>query len=220
MKSFFKSFLLGILVLTVFIGLGSISIAATLTVDSGTGKLTGATNVSVNNNLYNVQFIDDSGVNLFYTANDGWSFVFTDFASAAAASNALLDQVFLNGSSGNFDSAPYLTQGINQDRLQNIPDDYAQIYTAYEYAEIEGHEFLKCAMAVNFDDTDRIDTVSSVRQLVHTVSDMSNYDYRVYAVWTQAEAGGNSPVPEPGTIILMGFGLLGMAGAGRKLKKQ
>jgi len=45
------------------------------------------------------------------------------------------------------------------------------------------------------------------------------YKHPVPGVWVYQDLSTNEPVPEPSTILLLGFGLLGLAGVGRK-KKQ
>lgn len=75
--------------------------AAVLTVHDGI--LTGATNVSIGGDFYDVQFVDGSCNSLFNGCNAS-AFTFTTEATAMAASRALLDQVFVDGPAGNFDS--------------------------------------------------------------------------------------------------------------------
>jgi hypothetical protein len=91
--------------------------ASALLVVSG-GILTGAKGVDVGGTLYDVEFMDGTCVALFNGCdNPATDFTFTTQADALAASQALLDQVFLDGGQGNFDSTPSLTVGclVNDD---------------------------------------------------------------------------------------------------------
>jgi hypothetical protein len=75
------------------------------------GQLMGASGVLVDGNLYGVQFLDGTCIDLFNGCDDVSDFTFQTEASATLASQALLDQVFLDGVDGAVDSLPSLTNG-------------------------------------------------------------------------------------------------------------
>jgi hypothetical protein len=83
--------------------------AAVLTVDSA-GQLTGASGVDVNGTLYDVMFMDGTCIDNFNGCDSLSDFTF-DQTGAGIAAQALLDQVFLDVASGDFDSVPTLTNG-------------------------------------------------------------------------------------------------------------
>jgi hypothetical protein len=83
--------------------------AATLNVVDGI--LVGASNVDVAGDLYDVMFVDGSCATLFNGCDDPFDFDFTTHVSAELATQALFDQVFLDGGAGFFDSNPHLTAG-------------------------------------------------------------------------------------------------------------
>lgn len=89
------------------------TLAADLQVNAN-GILTGAKNVNVDGIFYDVNFVDGSFVDAF-GINGGSPlnpFVFSTEASAASASNALLEQVFIDVVGvGYFDSEPSRTTG-------------------------------------------------------------------------------------------------------------
>ena len=77
----------------------SSAFAATLNVVGG--QLMGASNVLVDGSLYDVQFLDGTCIDV-YNGCDQWQgedsdFTFQTVESASLASQALLDQVFLDG---------------------------------------------------------------------------------------------------------------------------
>lgn len=84
--------------------------AALVNVDAS-GQLVGAFNVNVSGTLYNVEFLDGSCIDLFSGCNEQSDFDFTSEGEALLAAGALLNQVFLDGPLGNFDSDPTLTAG-------------------------------------------------------------------------------------------------------------
>ncbi len=77
------------------------------------GQLHGAFGVDVGGTLYDVEFLDGSCVELFTGCDELSDFTFPDEASAALAAQALLDQVFVDGVGGEFDSDPGLTEGCD-----------------------------------------------------------------------------------------------------------
>jgi hypothetical protein len=97
-------------VAVLFIQAASSASAATLNVSGG--QLLGAFGVDVGGNLYNVDFLNGTCIALYDGCDDVSDFTFQTFAAADLASQALLDQVFLNGADL-FDTAPELTNGCN-----------------------------------------------------------------------------------------------------------
>ncbi len=85
--------------------------AATLNVVGG--QLLGATGVIVDGSSYSVEFLDGTCVALFNGCDDITDFTFQSSAAAVLASQALLDQVFLDGAEA-FDSTPELTVGCGE----------------------------------------------------------------------------------------------------------
>ena len=79
--------------------------AATILVNAN-GQLTGATGVNVQGTLYDVSFTDESCVTVYEGCDEVSDFLFTTQSAATAASQALLDQVFVDGPSGLFDTVP------------------------------------------------------------------------------------------------------------------
>ena len=86
------------------------TLAASLFVD-GSGNLQGASGVDVQGSSYSVLFIDGTCGDVFSGCNDSSDFAFTTNAAATAATQALLDQVFIDGPAGAFDDDPALTSG-------------------------------------------------------------------------------------------------------------
>lgn len=75
------------------------------------GQLLGASNVLVDGDIYDVEFVDGTCIALFDGCNSPSDFAFTNSGSAALAAQALLDQVFVDGGAGQFDPDPALTTG-------------------------------------------------------------------------------------------------------------
>ena len=69
----------------------------------------GASGVDVGGTLYNVEFLDGTCVDLYNGCDEASDFTFTTQAEARQANQALLDQVFLYGVLGDFDSNSGLT---------------------------------------------------------------------------------------------------------------
>ena len=85
--------------------------AQAVTLDVIGGQLMGASNVLVDGSFYDVQFLDGTCIERYNGCDDVSDFTFQTQASAVLASQALLDQVFLDGVEGQFDSDPGLTRG-------------------------------------------------------------------------------------------------------------
>ena len=87
----------------------SSAFAATLNVVGG--QLMGASDVLVDGNLYDVQFLDGTCIDLYNGCDEASDFTFQTEASAILASQALRDQVFDDWSPSAFQTNPALTNG-------------------------------------------------------------------------------------------------------------
>lgn len=176
----------------------STTLAATLNVLNG--QLMGADGVNVNGSLYNVDFLDGSCISLY---NCG-GFTFNTLTSATAASQALLDQVFLDGPLGQFDSKPTLTNGIEIDGLFGRVDTVFNRQggtTAFGYASVLNYKL------------DANDTTSF--NVGHDwLVDSGENGLVTHAVWEVAV----NPVPIPAAVWLFGSGLIGLIGLARSKK--
>ncbi|NDY72595.1 hypothetical protein DO021_14505 [Desulfobacter hydrogenophilus] len=206
----FKLLLSSICISFLFVGLFcSSAFSTTLVIEDG--NLLGATDVVVNGVSYDVTFEDESAADL-YIVNGEYTFPFTTEDEALAASQALLDLVFLDGDNGRFDSDPELTNGITY-------SGYAYVYTPYDI-DIDGVLGIYFAYALNYKDMhldshgNYSDDTTGINFNIKTYDTSTLYG-QVWAVWSPNAAP--SPTPEPGTFLLLGAGLIGLAGLKRKM---
>ncbi len=174
--------------------------AAVLTVD-GAGILTGATNVTIGGALYDVRFAEGS-CNSLFNACSASAFAFTTQASATAAVQALLDQVFIDGTAGNFDSTANKIAGCT-----NAINCYAFVpYLSSLNASSIGIMYaLNRAAGYG---TDAVAVASYAK-----ASDTTNSTTYTYAIFSPSAPAA---VPEPGSLALVGAALLGLAAARRR----
>lgn len=166
--------------------------AAVLVAD-GSGKLTGATNVVVGTGHYNVEFEDGTCDALFSNCS---LFTFTTEAEAALASQALLDQVFLDVALGQFDSNPALTRGCSQPGECTVWTPYATISTRVR---------TRIARNNSSESSDEVDPrIFTNGRSNDTSSDPSTGPFITYAVWS-------NQVDEPGTLAIAALGAMALA---------
>lgn len=172
--------------------------AGAATLDVRGGVLYGAGGVVVNGAVYDVQFVDGTCIGLFSGCDAAQDFPFAGFATAVAASQALLDQVFLDGPQGDFDSNPTLTRGC---------EAAFQIGQCSVFTPLDT---LVNNVLANNNTVPAFDSVGAAFTL--NGEHLGPYGTVVYGVWTPA-------VPEPATALL---GLLGGAALlrARRLRGQ
>jgi hypothetical protein len=178
------------------------SAAAIINVD-GDGRLLGASGIDVNGVQFDVEFVDGSCADIFTEcgAAAGTGFAFTDDDSANAASLALFDQVFVPVY---FFGEPEVTSIVG---CSNWLD--CLIVTAFGTSD---SNVLGRAVLLSNDPG----SVISNNPFSRGVAESG--DTFVFAVWSRV--GDPIDVPEPGTLALLGLGLVGMGMRRRSHKLQ
>jgi hypothetical protein len=90
--------------LTISTSASAIPVSANLIIDTNSGLLQGARNVTVQGFAYDVEFVYGTCADIFAGCDHPLDFAFFDLSSVVAAGQALLDQVFLDGHGYLFDS--------------------------------------------------------------------------------------------------------------------
>jgi hypothetical protein len=199
-----------------WLGLGSIVLlltvasapqAASLTVVGGV--LQGASGVVVGGSLYNVQFHSGACISLFDGCDSVSDFAFNSFASAELASQALLDQVFLDTIEGAFDSQPELISGCT---AAGGFAYFCSVYTPYSTLVFGAPPVTSALLGrvLNYPLGGTPDVVTSDGMPI--AQDTTEYGNTTYAVWTV--------VPEPGTSGLVGLALVSVLVGTRRIVKN
>ena len=186
--------LLALLLISAISLASSSAFAATLNVVGG--QLMGASNVLVDGNLYDVQFLDGTCIDLFNGCDETSDFTFQSEMKALVASQALLNQVFIDAPSGAFDTDPTLTAGCS---VGTQCGAFTVFGTEPLYPSGPRHSAKR---AYNFIDPPS-DFVSGIIGQYLNSYDTTPEFAATYAVW--------SSVPEPSTALLLGIGLASLA---------
>lgn len=187
------------------VGMFTILPVSAATVITNGGYLTGAKGVDIGGNLYDVNFRASTCALTYDGCDEVSDFFFQNLTDSRAASQALMDQVFLDSSAGEFNSYSGLTQGC-------VATNPCFVMTPYG---VTANGTYKASYFINFSsdwwagELDRVDEINSF--LPNRAA--SNL---LFTEWSNS--ANVSAVPIPAAIWLFGSGLLGI-GALKKRKK-
>jgi len=161
------------------------------------GLLIGANGITIDGNSYNVAFIDGTCAGVFVGCDQS-RFAFMTSDSALAASNALLNDVLLDGPQGDFDSIPTLTVGCLAQG-----NTACGILTPYEVVGSGSSSSIRTWMAFNGALADPGTGPNHTGLRSADPDEDFIFGPHVWAVWTS--------VPEPSSLISLSFALLALA---------
>jgi hypothetical protein len=187
----FRRFLRTLVAILAFAAAAQASATPILLVNTS-GILTGANNVDVTGTLYNVTFADGSCNSLFNGCATS-AFAFTTLPTAKAAAQALLDQVFVNGPAGNFDSSPQRTFGCASGSSS------CQTMIPY-WTDGSGGVWFAIPRNNNGNVADYV--TNGYTSVNHDFTSLVNVSYAIYSRVTNP-----TTVPEPGSLPLIGLAL-------------
>ena len=150
------------------------------------GELVGATAVVVDGKMYDVHFVDGSCIEVFEGCEEA-NFFFHTSDESQRASQALVDQVFIDGLLGNFDSEPDLMRGCDWFVTCTILTPY-EIRPPSPYGV-----FLGAAVATNNIGSPRASPDDTAYTSINIDADLTTYGHWTYAYW----------VSEPSSILTM-----------------
>jgi hypothetical protein len=198
LKKFIFSVIAGSMILVV-----SAANASVILVTQG-DQLIGADNVNVNGVLYDARFVEGTCEEVYGSCIQS-SFTFTDSPTAFAASEALVNDVFVDGPAGMFDSSPILTLGCDiADRCDALTpyslSDVGVLVTSGRSGFIESQDF------------------AGFKTVLFTDPDTRTLFNDVYVTWTLSSATPPVEVSAPSILTIFVLALIGL-GASR-FKKQ
>lgn len=174
--------------------------ASTVTLDvDGDGQLLGATGVEINGAMFDVQFIDATCFALFDGCDKASDFTFATEIDARDAARSLIEQVFIDGPLGEFDSNPSLTNGINAVA--------GAIIIPYATASDEVLSIAAYNVSGLFD--------GPIGVVPFSIFEVTG-DFSVFGVFSATAAVGEVPLPAAAWMFLVGLG--GLPAALRRSK--
>ncbi len=199
-----------LLVLVLLFTGGHVVEAAMLHIENG--QLTGATGVQVGLDVYDVEFLDGTCIEIFSGCNDISDFLLTSM-EAEMASTALLRQVF----NFKFDSDPSLTFGCENSAIFYGPSP-CSVLTPYKQLISVGRPAESVGVIETVNRHNRLikdiltgELKPSPPDVVLSDATFSRTSYtgsrHVWAQWSVPAA-----VPVPNSVLLMATGLLGLGG--------
>lgn len=183
---------------TLAFGLVPSEARATAILDVVDGQLLGARNLDVDGALYDVTFVEGSCFTLFDECDEASDFPINDEATARAAGQALLDQVFIDSVFGEFDSDPSLTG------VCNLPDG-CQLIIPFAV----DRNLVSWILSVNGPD-ESLDNLFD--GTIPKRNDTSEAPFAAYAFFSRT----STSIPEPSTLLLFGLGLVGLGLTSRR----
>ena len=169
------------------------------------GKLRGASNVDVDGMLYDVEFVEGTCISVFDGCDSADDFAFGDLATATAASQALVDQVFLDRAEGAFDTDASITYGCTNPGLGSVQSPYSLV----------DDDHIGVGIALNAS-TEVNDGIADGSTLKTADSSVGAGQFYVFGVWTPAAAV--TPLPGPGLIVGLALLVTG-AFTGRRMTR-
>lgn len=173
--------------------------AATLIVESGVLK--GATGVIVQGQSYNVAFVEGTCSQAFGGCDQISDFDFATASEAFWATDAILNQVAIDGAYGSFDSSPGTVFGC--ENVFGLASYNCNMYVPYAFTAVGS---IAAVGARNWTASFNTSDGSFAHPGIPTDFDTTNSAGAVWARFTLASA-----VPEPATwaMMILGFGAIG-----------
>jgi hypothetical protein len=168
----------------------------------GFGRLQGATGVSVQGFMYDVEFVNGTCADLFSGCDHPLDFAFSDLGSVRFAGQALLDQVFLDGNGYFFDSEPSATAACGS----SLPGKVCFVQTPFtRWSTVENERLMLFDIVQNagpnyLDEDAVIGAGAGGAEL----NPWTGNSHTTWARWTQSATS----VPEPSTLALFACALI------------
>ena len=174
--------------------------AATLNVVGG--QLIGASGVIVDGSSYNVEFQVGTCIDLYSGCDDVSDFTFQTQAAAVLASQAIVDQVWVDVSVETFPAGNAYSLGCDASTCAAVTPYAVDPTTPTNPPTYPAPVVVGYARFLLVNDPGPPELFSAAFPGTSSGGVLDGFG-EGYAVWT--------PIPEPGTAVLMGLGLLGLS---------